>query len=61
MSPELMPFFAFVIRKIAANYFSNGSGLSSIIVPTFTENRFLHSLQCHVLRVAMKDNRSQAQ
>ena len=50
---ELMPFFALEISHKADIQMSNPSGLSSMIVPTFTLNCFLQPLHFHILRVEM--------
>src|SRR4051812_31297776 len=46
-SHELMPFLALVMLQTATNHFCSGRGLSSKIVPTFTENCFRHPLALH--------------
>src|SRR5439155_9270368 len=52
-SCELIPFFALEISQTAAIHLSSPIGESSKIVPTLTENCFLHSLflHCHRRRV----------
>ena len=42
-----------VISQIAGSHSSRPIGESSMMVPTFTENCFLHSLQRQIFRVAM--------
>src|SRR6185437_10704355 len=43
----LMPFLAFATHQMATNHFCSGSGLSSKIVSTLTENCFRQSFALH--------------
>src|SRR5690349_14715800 len=48
-----MPFLQFAISHIAVSHLLSGSGESSKIEPTLTENCLLHSRQRHSLRDSM--------
>src|SRR5258708_4023311 len=48
---EDIPFLQFTIIHLPINHLSSGSGESSKIVPTFTENCFLHPRHFQIRRV----------
>src|SRR5580658_9898308 len=56
-----MPFLQLATSHIAQNHFLSGIGLSSKIVPTFTENCLRHSRHVHRNRVLMNDRRLDSQ
>src|SRR5438445_5038983 len=54
-SCELIPFFEFAMSQTAGSHLSSPSAESSKIVPTLTENCFLHALHFQRRRVVMNE------
>src|ERR1019366_6926865 len=52
----LIPFLQFPISHMAASHLLRGTGLSSKIVPTLTENCFRQARQVHIRRVLRNDS-----
>src|SRR5690349_7395836 len=58
-----MPFLALITSHIPTSHLSSGIGLSSMIVPTFTENclRGVQALQVQTRRFAVNETREEPQ